>query len=47
MSHQGINSNTNGGDMLLPQQSIIETSYFLITQGSAQDLLPQLNALMA
>jgi len=43
MSHQGVNTDTNDGDRLFPQQSVVEPSYFLMTKGSAHELLPQQN----
>ena len=43
MSHQGINTNKNGGDRTFPQKSFVEPSYFSMTQGSALELLPQQN----
>ena len=41
--HQGVKTNTNSRDRLFPQQSVVETSYLSMTQGSAQELLPQQN----
>ena len=43
MSHQGVRINTNGGDRLFSQRSGVEKSYLSMTQGSAQELLPQQN----
>uniref|UniRef100_M1DYM9 Uncharacterized protein n=1 Tax=Solanum tuberosum TaxID=4113 RepID=M1DYM9_SOLTU len=43
MSHQGVNTDRNGGDRLFPQQSVVEPGYFSMTQGSAHELLPQQN----
>ena len=43
MSHQGVRTNINGGDRLFPQRSGVEKSYQSMTQGNAQELLPQQN----
>ena len=43
MSHQGVRTNTNGGDRLFPQQYHVEKSYLSMTQVIAQELSPQQN----
>ena len=43
MSPQGINTDTNSVDRLFPQQSVVETNCFLMTQGSAHEFFPQQN----